>query len=206
VEPRLQFTVIRHRERWTHTLGMAKADVTAPLTDFFIAEGREDADGLAPGNAGNVGHRPLLPDGDAVVNLAGGVRNGFAVRKHVLDRERDRFLDVRDSLVNGLPLAVAAWKCRDDGHIASVAVGLQNDVVGALTHPSDSTTALARTIGSAGSRVGIDRFYACAIRESPGLRPSSFSIGEPAGRRARLRPCSCTLVGLRVSRPCLRSW
>jgi hypothetical protein len=41
------------------------------LTHFFLADGREDADGLAPGNAADVDHRPLLPDGDAVVNLAG---------------------------------------------------------------------------------------------------------------------------------------
>jgi hypothetical protein len=80
------------------------------------------------------------------------------VRKHVVDRERDRFLDVRDSLVDGLPLAVAAWKCRDDGHIASIAVRLQNDVVSAFTHPSDSTTALALTIVSTRSPVGIARF------------------------------------------------
>jgi hypothetical protein len=48
-----------HRERRTHALGVAKANVTAPLTDFFIADRREDADGFAPGNVGNVGHRPL---------------------------------------------------------------------------------------------------------------------------------------------------
>jgi hypothetical protein len=158
-ESRFQLPVIRHRERRTHALGVAKANVTAPLTDFFIPDRREDADGLAPGNAGNLGHCPLQPDGDAVVNLAGGVGNGFAVRKHIVDGERDRFLDVRDSLVDSLPLAVAPWKCRDDGHISSIAVRLQNDMVGTFTHASgfyhdartDPSGASYRGSGSTGS-------------------------------------------------------
>lgn len=133
---RLQLAMIWNRERRACAAWMAQANVAAALTNFLVADGREGASSIASRNARDVTHRGLLSDGNAVVNLAGRIGNHLAVGEHVVDGECDRFLDVGECLLDGLPLAVASGKCGHDHHVAAVTVGFENDVVGSFAHNS----------------------------------------------------------------------
>lgn len=76
----------------------------------------------------------LCTYGDSTHQLASRIRNRLSALAHVFDREQDGLTRVRQSLVCGFALAVAAGKGWDDGDVAAVGVRFEHDVIAGLFH------------------------------------------------------------------------
>ena len=133
-EPRLELSVVRHGERWAVPIAMSQPEMAATLSNDLVADGLERARSLGARDAGQVAHAALPADGDAEVDLAGGVWDRLTALAHIVDGQRDGFTDVVDGLSLGVALAVAAGKRRDDRDVSAVGIRFEDDVVAALAH------------------------------------------------------------------------
>jgi hypothetical protein len=107
---------------------MAKADMAAGLAYDLVADRLEGLHGLPTRNPRQQGHG-LLADSNLAHELTRGVRDGLTALAHVLDGQQDRFPSVGQGLFDRLSLAVAAGQSGNHGHVPTIRVRLEKDVI-----------------------------------------------------------------------------
>jgi hypothetical protein len=160
--------MIRHGERDPRAATMPESDVAPGLADDLVAHGRKSPHCLRPETLGSpataTGRRQ--PGARAHPLSRGWVRPARACPRWSAGPRHARWPGPLDRLA----LAVAARKRRNDGHISTVGIRLQEDVVLRYGHADSLSVSVAGSLGCGRLQVG-------------DLRPARRRLGGACGPR-----------------------